>query len=88
MLIFVLASTGFVVKYLRIYSINYIYIFDLDPQYKITHAQLFKVATGLFAVWAFFLMGQTFLIKLELVFEQTMAVFALGVLIAFIVLCI
>jgi hypothetical protein len=38
MLIFTLAASGMVVKYLRLYQINYIYIFDLDPQYKITHA--------------------------------------------------
>ncbi len=31
MLIFVLASTGIVVKYLRRYQINYVFIFELDP---------------------------------------------------------
>lgn len=56
MLIFVLAATGYIVKYLRLYHINYIYIFDLDPQYKITHSQLFKMATILFSAWAFFLL--------------------------------
>lgn len=88
MLIFVLVATGYVVKYLRVYQINYIYIFDLDPQYKITHAQLFKVAMGLFAVWSFFFMGQTFLVKMELVFESTIAICALGVLITFMIACI
>lgn len=43
MLIFILGSCGIVVKFLRIYHINYMYIFELDPAYKITHAQLFKV---------------------------------------------
>ena len=45
MLIFLLASAGFVVKILKQYRINYMYIFELDPQYKITHAQLFQVIT-------------------------------------------
>jgi len=43
MLIFILASSGVIVRYLRLYHINYMYIFELDPMYKITHAQLFKV---------------------------------------------
>ena len=43
MMVFVLAATGVVVKYLRRYQINYMYIFELDPTYKITQSQLFKV---------------------------------------------
>ena len=31
MLIFVVGSAGFVVKYLKLYRINYMYIFELDP---------------------------------------------------------
>jgi hypothetical protein len=46
------------------------------------------VATGLFAVWAFCLMAQTFLVKLELIFESTLAVFGMIVLVSFMVLCI
>lgn len=38
MLTFVLAASGMVVRYLRIYHINYMYIFELDPTYNITHA--------------------------------------------------
>jgi hypothetical protein len=44
MLTFILAASGVVIRYLRIYHINYMYIFELDPAYKITHAQLFKVS--------------------------------------------
>lgn len=43
MLIFTLAAAGFVIKILRQYRINYMFIFELDPQYKITHVQLFRV---------------------------------------------
>lgn len=42
-MVFVLVATGVVVKYLRRYQINYMYIFELDPTYKITQSQLFKV---------------------------------------------
>jgi hypothetical protein len=38
MLIFILASCGIVVKNLRAYHINYMYIFELDPAYKMTHS--------------------------------------------------
>ena len=48
MLIFILASSGVIVRYLRIYHINYMYIFELDPTYKVTHAQLFKVTSYTF----------------------------------------
>ena len=57
MIIFLMFASGVVVKALRKYRINYMYIFELDPQYKITHIQLFKFAIALFAIWAFCLMG-------------------------------
>lgn len=43
MLIFTLAAAGFVIKILKQFRINYMFIFELDPQYKITHIQLFRV---------------------------------------------
>jgi len=43
MIIFTLAAAGVAVKILKTYRINYMYIFEFDPQYKITHAQLFNV---------------------------------------------
>ena len=36
-IVFLLAATGGVVKILRNYKINYMFIFELDPQHKITH---------------------------------------------------
>lgn len=45
MIIFTLASTGVVVKILKQYKVNYMFIFELDPQYKITHVQLFRVSS-------------------------------------------
>jgi hypothetical protein len=38
MIIFTLAAAGVAVKILKTYRINYMYIFEFDPQYKITHA--------------------------------------------------
>jgi hypothetical protein len=36
-LIFIVAGAGVVVKVLRSIKVNYMFIFELDPQYKITH---------------------------------------------------
>ena len=36
-LIFLTAATGVVVKVLQKIKVNYMFIFELDPQYKITH---------------------------------------------------
>lgn len=44
MLIFTLAATGAAVKILKQFKVNYMFIFELDPQYKITHVQLFRVS--------------------------------------------
>jgi hypothetical protein len=38
MIVFILVATGIIVKYLRRYQINYMFIFELDPSYKLTHA--------------------------------------------------
>lgn len=43
MIIFTLISTGTVISILKAYKINYLFIFELDPHYKITPMQLFRV---------------------------------------------
>lgn len=43
MLLFTLFSTGVVIGILRKFKINYLFIFELDPHYKITQIQLFRV---------------------------------------------
>lgn len=43
MVIFVLASTGFCIKVFKVYKVNYLFIFELDPHYKMTHIQIFRV---------------------------------------------
>jgi hypothetical protein len=44
MLIFVLVSTAVAIRIFRSYKINYLFIFDLDPHYKMTHVQIFRVS--------------------------------------------
>lgn len=44
MLLFTLLSTGVVINILKKYKVNYLFIFELDPNYKITPIQLFRVS--------------------------------------------
>lgn len=45
MLVFTIGAAGVVVKVLKAHKVNYMFIFELDPQYKLTHVQLFRVST-------------------------------------------
>ena len=57
MLILTIFFTGLDIKILRHFKINYLFIFELDPHYKITHIQLFRVALMLLTVWLLSFMG-------------------------------
>ena len=41
---YIVAATGLVIQTLQSYGINYLYIFELDPNHKMTPYQLYKVA--------------------------------------------
>jgi hypothetical protein len=45
MILFTVASTAFAIKILRKYKVNYLFIFELDPNYKITFMQLLRVSS-------------------------------------------
>lgn len=47
MLILTLFFTAVDIKILREFKVNYLFIFELDPHYKITHIQLFRVKFSL-----------------------------------------
>src|SRR5690606_5988771 len=44
MLLFTLFSTSIVIGILKKYKINYLFIFELDPHYKVTSIQLLRVS--------------------------------------------
>ena len=56
MLIFALSLISLDVFILRKYRVNYMFIFGLDPHYKVTHIQLIRVAMMLLTVWMLFFM--------------------------------
>jgi hypothetical protein len=88
MLIGALLSAAFCIKVFTDLKINYIFIMELNPHYKITHIQLLRVSVILFTIWAFCLLGQISIIKLDAFFEEPQAVFTLAALILVVFLCI
>jgi len=57
MLIFMTLSASFCVKTFRDYKINYMFIMELDPHFKMTHVQLLRVSVILLSIWSFCFMG-------------------------------
>ncbi len=44
MILFTIFATSVVISILKSYKINYLFIFELDPHYKMTPIQLFRVS--------------------------------------------
>ena len=63
MVILTVAFTGLSVRILRAHKVNYMFIFDLDPHFRMTHMQLFKVSMQMLTILAFCFMGQVFIVK-------------------------
>jgi len=87
MLIFGLGLISLDVYILRKYRVNYMFIFGLDPHYKVTHVQLIRTAMMLLTIWMLMFMVQVFISKLAYIFEDPAAWGALVLIIVFIVLC-
>lgn len=45
------------VMILRRFRVNYLFIFELDPHYKVTHVQLYRVAMMLLTIFMLCFMG-------------------------------
>jgi hypothetical protein len=44
MMIFTIAASGIVIKVIKSAKVNYMFIFEFDQEYKVTHVQLFRVS--------------------------------------------
>jgi hypothetical protein len=64
-LIFGLGLISLDVYILRKYRVNYMFIFGLDPHYKVTHEQLIRTAMMLLSLWMLFFMIEVFMSKLQ-----------------------
>jgi hypothetical protein len=87
MLIFGLVLISLDVYILRKYRVNYMFIFGLDPHYKVTHVQLIRVAMLLLTLWMFLFMIQIFISKLEYIFHHPAAWGALVLILVLTLLC-
>ncbi len=70
MVLFIVASAGVAIKILRKYKVNYIFIFELDPNYKVTYMQLIRIALIMLSVWIFCLVGHIAVVKLKYIFKE------------------
>lgn len=50
--IYIVFACAFCITVYTHYGINYLYIFEFDPNYKMTPDQLLKVGTLLFFIWS------------------------------------
>jgi len=60
-----LFALGKVVTFFRRYAVNYIYIFELDPNYRIREAQIYRVALIILHIWLFCFFLQIIAFKLS-----------------------
>lgn len=59
----IIFGTASVVHILKLYKINYIYIFEIEPQYQVTHWQLYSFGLLLFLVLNICLLIQLIIFK-------------------------
>jgi EXS family len=57
MIILALVFVATDVLILRRFRVNYLFIFELDPHYKVTHIQLYRVSMMLLTIFMLFFMG-------------------------------
>jgi hypothetical protein len=87
MLIFALILISVDVYILRRFRVNYMFIFDLDPHYKVTHVQLFRVSMMLLTIWMLSFMAQVIVCKLNFLFEHPHAYATMALFIIFGLIC-
>lgn len=62
---YILFATGLAIKILQEKGINYLYIFECDPHYKMTHFQFYKVSVVIFFILTSCFCGQLMTITLD-----------------------
>jgi len=75
------------VMILRKYRVNYLFIFELDPHYKVTHVQLYRVAMMLLTILMLCFMGQIVISKLDHIFDPPTGSFSLALIAIFVIMC-
>jgi putative flippase GtrA len=87
-IVMILFAAGLCVQIWKKYHINYVFIFKIDPNYRMYHLQFYKVGMIFLFVWIFFLTWQIVKMKMPDQFYNNYATFSLCCLLFFILLCI
>jgi hypothetical protein len=85
--IYTIFAAGFCIQVFTVYGINYLYIFELDPNAKMTHDQLYRVGTILFSLWSACFAISLMQIRLEWLFRGTAMWFMLVLAIVMLFYC-
>lgn len=86
-IVFIVGATAFDMRVLKANKVNFQYIFDLDPNYRLTYIQLARVTTVLFAIWFFCFTGNLIETHLNYLFDKPVSYFSIIVLVVFCCIC-
>jgi len=86
--VYILYACGFAINVFQSYGVNYLYIFELDPHYKMTHEQFFRTGTILFFIWASCFALSIMEVKLEYLFDGEPRIFIFALMAFFLLYCL
>ena len=86
-IIYILFCTACAIKVFLKYGVNYLYIFELDPNNKMTSDQLFKVSSILIFFWGLCFTLTVAEIRLEFIFHDFPAYPVVAMFIFFTIYC-
>lgn len=81
-------GTAFAIRTFKRFKVNYLFIFELDPYYKITHIQFLRVGVIFFFLLTLSFMLQLFIVKLDYIFTQSIAIFVLILIVIIFAICL
>ena len=87
--IYLVFATGFASSIYTKYEINYLYIFQIDPHYKMTSWQLYKVSSILYFIFISCFTLNMLEIKMDYVFgDKSFPLFVLVLIIVLVTYCV
>ena len=84
---FLLAATGVAVQVFKASNINYLFIFEVDQQYRLIHHQFYRLSMVFGCIWLTCLVWQLLEIKLVSLFPWDFPIFTIILIVAFTLLC-
>lgn len=87
-IVYVMFAIAFSIQVFQAYGINYLFVFELDPQHKVTHTTMYRVSCLMLFIWTACMAFTLAELKLEFIFEHKPAIFMVVLLFAFILFCL